>query len=148
MPWHKGRANAIPGSSREGALGTALLLLAPLGLTAESSRAFGSSSPPSVKSLGQVVILQHNIQLEVHYKRNLTSFSPAEAWQTTRFPDPSSVMRLQTISSPTYRQWTTVRPSLPSYCSCHFSSLLTTFSSERLDGGVSRYAGQPMYCRC
>lgn len=38
----------------------------------------------------------------------------------------------------THRQWTTVRPSLPSYCSCHFSSRRTTLSSERLEGGVSR----------
>lgn len=84
-PWHKEKANAIPGSSGEGALGTALLLLTPVGLTAESSRAFGSSSPQSVKSLGQAVIMQHSIQLKVCYKCNLTSFSPDEAWQTSRF---------------------------------------------------------------
>ncbi|KAL0594993.1 Protein GVQW1 [Plecturocebus cupreus] len=39
-------------------------------------------------------------------------------------------------------QWTTVRPSLPSYCSCHFSSLRTTLSRERLEGGVSRLSGE------
>lgn len=98
--------------------------------------------------------MQCNIQLAVYDKCTLTPFSPAETWQTTRLPDPQPALftqhrvRLQTFSSPTYRQWTTVRPSLPSYCSCHFSSLLTTFSRERLEGGVSLYAGQPMYCRC
>ena len=38
---------------------------------------------------------------------------------------------------PTYRQWTTVLPSPPSYCSCHFANLLTNWRMERLERGVS-----------
>lgn len=47
-----------------------------------------------------------------------------------------------------YRQCTTVRPSPPSYSSCHFSTWWTSLRKERLDVGVSRYIGQPRNWNC
>lgn len=48
----------------------------------------------------------------------------------------------------TYRQWTTVRPSPPSYSSCHLSTCRISLRKERLDMGVSRYMGQPRNWNC
>lgn len=48
----------------------------------------------------------------------------------------------------TYRQWTTVRPSPPSYSSCHLSTCRMSFRKERLDMGVSLYMGQPRNWNC
>ena len=47
-----------------------------------------------------------------------------------------------------YRQWTTVRPSPPSYSSCHLSTWWTSLRKERLETGVSRYIGQPRNWNC
>ena len=48
----------------------------------------------------------------------------------------------------TYRQWTTVRPSPPSYSSCHLSTWRISLRKERLDMGVSLYMGQPRNWNC
>lgn len=48
----------------------------------------------------------------------------------------------------TYRQWTTVRPSPPSYSSCHLSTCRISLRKERLDMGVSLYMGQPRNWNC
>lgn len=48
----------------------------------------------------------------------------------------------------TYRQWTTVRPSPPSYSSCHLSTCRMSLRKERLDMGVSLYMGQPRNWNC
>lgn len=52
------------------------------------------------------------------------------------------------IVGKTYKQWTTVRPSPPSYSSCHLSTCRISLRKERLDMGVSLYIGQPRNWNC